>query len=423
MQERASVRGVGHGEDGASPWRARRRRVALAGLLSVAALGASAQASLATPTVSMAVANNMYPAVTDPGLVGHLASQYTFNPFTFNTTGQSGGFWHDPSGGDTTTLRGITSGNMRAQIIGPGPYTGCTPASSPPNVLCQLGPVPINAFLSADKANADAVIPTGSGTGTCTTNGTSITSCPGVSSTETSIVTGKLAIYHCAAANNGNGASPISGGVPVGAVNRSGNGVPTSPNCLGANFSLPASPTMSDVLTWLSASAGNKLSIADPNSAPFGAAAKQALVTAGFSYIDSGGAPTQDVWPAATCDSQASGVCKVRLESGISQVRGAVTAGMADLGLASLSNLKHIAWTSGVVGGVTCTSGTPCTPSDDSIWDVLNPSEYSVYGPISQYGVVTSSTSAGTPGAAAKNMLQHWGTDSTIQTTLTSYGY
>ncbi|MDP2711069.1 MAG: hypothetical protein Q8O56_07605 [Solirubrobacteraceae bacterium] len=352
------------------------------------------------------MANDIYAAMTD--LAPHLSSQYGLATFTFNAAGQPGGFWNDSSI-DTTTLRGVTSGNLRQQLLGLGPYSTCNPVGI--NPLCEQGPLQIDAFFSADEANIDAVIPTADG-GDCTVGG-STTACPGIAHTKTPIMIGRLVIYSCNAAYAADGDDPGSPGAPNGAVDGSGNGVPQSPRC-EADPVTPAPTGMEGVITWLANADENTISIADPYSEPFGAAARQALIQAGFYYDDDPMSGDRNVWPGSDCDAQNPGVCKVRLESGITQVRGAVTSGTTRLGLVALSNLLNIAWT----------SGTAPTPADPNVWEVLNPSEYSGYGLIEQYGVgIRRSTPDVDKENAIAAMLSAWQDDTTIHYTLAAFGY
>ncbi|HEX4365120.1 MAG TPA: hypothetical protein VHZ75_11270 [Solirubrobacteraceae bacterium] len=391
-----------------APRRWRRRGGVALGLATIA-LAATAQPSLANDTVDMAVANNAYPALRDSRMTSYLETQYGLNTLTSNSAGQAGGYWNS---GDSTHLRGITSGNLSQQLLHGAPYTpSCT--------SCLGGPIDIDAFFSADFGNVDKVI--ASPDGSCNT-GTS--TCSGIAATETPVLTGSLAIYSCSSTYATDGTDPGSPGSPVGAVNGSGNGVPASARCEATPITTPPTTVSgggNSVVTWLGASTSNVLSIADAASAPFGAASKQALISAGFAYNDSSGhtlssglTPVQTAWPASTCDSlnvSHPGDCKIRLEAGISQVRGAVTSGSAPLGLAALSNLKHISWTSGTKNGT--------TTDDPNPWTVVNDSEYSVYGPISQWGVQT--TSATMP--AHMNSLVTSFPTPTESSYLSDYGY
>ncbi|MEU8775438.1 hypothetical protein [Streptomyces sp. NPDC048606] len=389
----------------------RRVRNAFAvGALATALITTAAPAAFATTDSEVGVANNMYPAMKD--LKSYIATSKSFTPFTANAGSQIGGFWNKPAI-DTSTMRGITSGSLRQQLKSAGPYTTCNPSSSN---NCVDGPLHIDAFLSADQANVDAVIPTADG-GTCTASGS--VECNGDYTTKHLVAVGHLAIYSCngswAGSSNGddpsNAASPP---LPFGAdANGSGNGKAQSPRCDASPVS-GAPTTMSGVVAWLAGS-GKRIAVADPASAPFGAASKQALVQNGFTWTDSG--PGQNVFRGSACDS-AGTACKVRLESGISQVRGAVTAnagGNTQLGLVAKSNVMNVSWTSSSLNGTTA--------NDPNTWTAVNPSEYSGYGAIEQYGVALN---GGNPGAAAiwSDLFNNdWDLDSTIQQTLASYGY
>ncbi|MFF0549503.1 hypothetical protein ACFYUL_11115 [Streptomyces sp. NPDC004311] len=381
------------------------------GALAVALVTTTAPAAFATTDSEVGVANNMYPALKD--MKGQIASLESFTPFTANTASQVGGFWNKPAI-DTSTMRGITSGSLRQQLKSAGPYTTCNPSSSN---NCVDGPLRIDAFLSADKANVDAVIPTADG-GTCTASGS--VECNGDGASRYPVAIGRLAIYSCSGSWAGatKGDDPSNAGSPPLALgsdaNGSGNGKAQSPRCDASPVSGGAPTTISGLVTWLGTS-GNRVAVADPASAPFGAASKQALTQNGFSWVDSGAG--QNVFRGSACDS-AGTACKVRLESGISQVRGAVTAnagGNTQLGLVAKSNVVNVSWTSSSLNGT--------TGNDPNTWTELAASAYSGYGPIEQYGVALT---GGNPGAAAawSDLFNNqWDLDSTIQGTLAAYGY
>jgi ABC-type molybdate transport system substrate-binding protein len=402
-------------DPGAGRRRAVRRRILAVGMVTAATFAVAAPANATTVTVNIGVANNAYPALRDlnsymqtvtPG------SSLFANPFSSDVAGQVGGFWR---GDNSTTLRGITSGNFRKQLISSGPYTAPGAACSTTSA-CQYGPLTTpDLFLSADVSNVDQVVPTAQG-GTCATGtgngqgGEDVTACPGIGSTKLPFVVGKLAIYVCNNSWNGVGTDPGSSGAPVGAdANGSGNGVPTSPNCKATNPSL-SSNNMAGLIAWLAASTSHKMSIALPSSAPFGAAAKAALEQAdggmtGFTYDDSSGTTAQNAWPAGTgagkCEHTGGpitgAVCQVRLEAGISQVRGSVTSGTTQVGLAALSNMKHITWGSGINGpngvdnaptGPGGGDDLPAVGDDPNPAYVVDPSDYDDNGPILEDGVV-----------------------------------
>lgn len=387
------------------------RNAFAAGALATALITAAAPAAFATTGSEVGVANNMYPALKD--MRGAIESAGGFTAFTANAASQVGGYWNKPAI-DTTTMRGITSGSLRQQLKSAGPYTTCTPSSSN---NCTNGPLHIDAFLSADESNVNAVIPTADG-GTCTASGS--VECNGDATSKYPVATGRLAIYSCSGSWAGstkgddpsNAASPP---LPLGAdANGSGNGKAQSPRCDASPVSGGAPTTISGVVTWLGTS-GNRIAVADPASAPFGAASKQALVQNGFTWTDSGAG--QNVFRGSACDS-AGTACKVRLESGISQVRGAVTAnagGNTQLGLVAKSNVANVSWTSSSLNNT--------TSNDPNTWTDVNPSAYSGYGPIQQYGVALNGGNTGA--AAAWNDLfnNQWDLDTTIQGTLSAYGY
>ncbi|MFB6827100.1 hypothetical protein ACFCXA_36545 [Streptomyces virginiae] len=390
----------------------RRIRSAFAvGALATALITATAPAAFATTDAQVGVANNMYPALKD--MKGQIAAIEGFTPFTANTASQIGGFWNKPAI-DTSTMRGITSGSLRQQLKSAGPYTTCNPSSSN---NCVDGPLHIDAFLSADKANVDAVIPTSDG-GTCTASGS--VECNGDIASRYPVAIGRLAIYSCSGswAGSTKGDDPSNAGSPplaLGAdANGSGNGKAQSPRCDASPVSGGAPTTISGVVSWL-ATSGHRIAVADPASAPFGAASKQALTQNGFSWVDSGAG--QNVFRGSACDS-AGTACKVRLESGISQVRGAVTAnagGNTQLGLVAKSNIVNVSWTSSSLNGT--------TGNDPNTWTELASSAYSGYGPIEQYGVALTGGNAGAAAAWSDLFNNQWDLDSTIQGTLAAYGY
>lgn len=390
----------------------RRVRNAFAvGALATALVTAMAPAAFATTGSEVAIANNMYPALKD--MKGTIASIQAFTPFTANPASQIGGFWNKPVI-DTSTMRGITSGSLRQQLKSAGPYTTCNPASSN---NCTNGPLHIDAFLSADMANVDAVIPTADG-GTCTASGS--VECNGDVTSKHAVAIGHLAIYSCNGswAGSTKGDDPSNAGTPplaLGAdANGSGNGKAQSPRCDATPVFGGAPTTIPQVVTWL-ATSGNRIAVADPASAPFGAASKQALIQNSFPWTDSG--PGQNVFRGSACDT-AGAACKVRLESGISQVRGAVTAnagGNTQLGLVAKSNVMNVSWNSSSLNGT--------TTNDPNTWVEVNASAYSGYGAIEQFGVALTGGNAGAADAWNDLFNNQWDTQNNIQSTLAAYGY
>ncbi|GAA1940354.1 hypothetical protein [Kitasatospora viridis] len=390
----------------------RRMRTAFAaGALATALIAVASPAAFATTDAQVGIANNMYPAAKD--MKSTIESLESFTAFTANASSQAGGYWNNQSV-DTSTMRGITSGSLRQQLKSAGPYTTCDPSSSN---NCANGPLNIDAFLSADETNANAVIPTSDG-GTCTASAS--VECNGTISSLHAVAVGHLAIYSCSGswAGSTGGADPSNGATPplaFGAdANGSGNGKPQSPRCDASPISGGAPTTMSGVVSWL-ATSGNRIAIADPASAPFGAASEQALIQAGFSWVASGAG--QNVFTGSACDS-AGTACKVRLESGISQVRGAVTAnagGNTQLGLVAKSNIMNVTWTSSSLNGT--------TGNDPNTWTDVDPSAYSGYGDIDQYGVALTGGNTGAAAAWDDLFNTKWDNNSTIQSTLAAYGF
>lgn len=393
-------------------------RVAVATALATAMLGIGAQASLAATTIQIGAANNIYPVMKDVA-TNMAADESGWNAFTFNASGQVGGFWNKAP--DATTLRGITSGSLRMQLKGAGPYTGCDPSTG----NCVNGPLAIDGFWSADQSNVDQVIPTGSG-GTC--SGAGVT-CPGVASTKGAVAIGHLVIYSCSGswAGSTHGDDPSNGASPPLAFgadgNGSGNGKPQSPRCDATALS-PAITTMTALTAWLGASQSHRVAIALPSAAPFGAASQAALTQAGFTYNDTVGSSTRNAYPGTSCDNApappAANACQIRLESGISQVRGAVTANAGSntqIGLAAKSNVVHISWTSSSLNGT--------TSDDPNQWTDVPSSAYSSYNSgngIQQYAVSTNSTTATKMGNLI-NVQWIGGGDGTFATVLAQYGF
>ena len=425
----------------------RSRRLSATVLITTVALGVSAAPSSALETLEMGAANNVYPAMKE--LAPFMASS-TVTTFTFEEAGQAGGWWRADK---SHTLRGITSGNLRKQIQGQGAYTAPGAACSDSAATCQYGPLGINGFFSADLDNVKRVVPNtvDVGTannpvvGTCVVSATgqglpAIQACPG--DLARAFVTGKLALYSCSSTYAADGADPGSPGSPVGAVSGSGNGEPGSPRCEATPMS-PAVTTMAGLITYLDGlSAASSpgmfegVSIALPTSAPFGAAAKAALEQADtndsnpatFTYNDTAGDATQTAWPAGTAAGQCEHTggpvtgakCLVRLEAGISQVRGAVTSASKRIGLAALSNLKKISWTSGSLDGVS-------DPSDDpNPFTALAESAYTANGPIKQFAVRLDNPSSAEDtqmGRILSTSASGGILSTTAQSVFTSYGY
>ncbi|MER5867068.1 hypothetical protein [Kitasatospora sp. NPDC002040] len=390
----------------------RRIRTAFAvGALATALIAVASPAALASTNAQVGVANNMYPALRE--MKGTIESLESFTAFSANAASQVGGFWNKPAI-DTSTMRGITSGSLRQQLKSAGPYTTCNPSVSN---NCVDGPLHIDAFLSADATNVDAVIPVSDG-GTCTASGS--VECNGLVSSRHAVAIGHLAIYSCSGswAGSTKGDDPSNAGSPplaFGAdANGSGNGKAQSPRCDAAAVTGGAPTTMSGVVSWLGTS-GHRIAVADPASAPFGAASKQALIQNGFSWVASG--VGQNVFTGNACDS-AGTACKVRLESGISQVRGAVTAnagGNTQLGLVAKSNIMHVSWSSSSLSGT--------TGNDPNTWTDVDSSAYSGYGEIEQYGVALSGGNTGAAAAWDDLFNNKWDSSNPIQSTLAAYGY
>ncbi|MFJ8018636.1 hypothetical protein [Streptomyces sp. NPDC096339] len=341
----------------------------------------------------------------------HIEWWNQFTPFTANSSAQIGGYWNK-SAIDTSTMRGISPGHLLQQLKSAGPYTTCDPSSSN---NCVNGPLHIDALLGVDEATVNALIPTADG-GTCTASAS--VECNGDVTSKSPLARGELAIYSCGAgwagADKGDnpsnaGSPPLAFGADAGG---SGNGRPQSPRCDAPPISGGAPTTIPGVVGWLAAS-GHRIAIADPASGAFGAASKQALIQNGFTWTDTGAG--QNVFPGSACDS-AGTACKVRLESGTTQVRGAVTANAGantQLGLVATSNVFNVSWTSSSL------SGTP--GKDPNAWTVVDPNAYSDYGDIQLYGIALT---GGNPGAAYiwNELLSNvWFVDNTIQGILGSF--
>ncbi|MEV7413838.1 hypothetical protein [Streptomyces sp. NPDC089919] len=391
----------------------RRVRKALAvGALATALVATATPVALATTGSQVGIANNMYPATK--AMKNTIESLESFTTFSANAASQVGGYWNKAAI-DTSTMRGITSGSLRQQLKSAGPYTTCNPSTSN---NCTDGPLHIDAFLSADEANVDAVIPTADG-GTCTASGT--VECNGSFLSKHPVAIGHLAIYSCSGswAGSGKGDDPSNGATPPLAfgpdANGSGNGKAQSPRCDATPVAGGAPTTVGQLVNWVNGASGRRVAVADPASAPFGAASKQALIQAGFSWVTSGAG--QNVYTGSACDAAGS-ACKVRLESGISQVRGAVTAnagGNTQIGLVAKSNIMNVSWNSSSLSGT--------TSSDPNTWTDVNPSAYSGYGDIQQFGVALTGGNAGAAAAWDDLFNNKWDSNGTIQSTLAAYGY
>lgn len=431
----ARVRVARSGEQSAR--RTRRRLTACAtGVLTAAIVGVSAQPGYALVTLKVGAANNVYPAMRELGPT--LAGLSGANSFTSDPTGQAGGFWRADN---STTLRGITSGNMRKQLQGEGPYAPPGASCSAFGSTCLNGPLAstggVNGFFSADEDNVKRIIPSGVGSGTCeieddTQGLPEVQDCPGANPPKW-FVTGKLAVYSCNGSNANNGADPTGiDGYPLGSVNGSGNGIPTSPHCNATPISGPPED-MADVIDFLEDDPeNNQISIALPTSAPFGDASKAALMQADtddgnpatFTYDDSSNSPARNVFLAGEGENQCEGdkvgdlegaICQVRLEAGITQVRGAVTAGVTRLGLVAVSNVMNIDFTSGSV---------PDDPGDDpNNWEPLSESAYTAYGPIKQFGVRITSGDTDKNNAMDLMLSNSVIRDSGVQSVFSTYGY
>ncbi|MFJ3769602.1 hypothetical protein ACIPQJ_33830 [Streptomyces sp. NPDC090082] len=390
------------------------RNMLAAGALATTLIATTAPAASATkdavaaaeeyPTTysQVAVGSDMYPALKD--MKDRLSDWESLTPFTAKPSAQVGGYWNKPST-DTTRMRGVSPGSVLQQLKSAGPYTTCDPSSS---LECVDGPLHIDALLGVDEATVDSVIPISDG-GTCVASET--VECNGDGSSKTWLTGERLAIYSCSGswAGSAQGDDPSDGGSPRLAVdadaNGSGYGEPQSPRCDAPPISGGAPTTIPGVVGWL-ATSGHRIAVADPASGTYGAASKAALVRAGLTWTDSG--PGQNVFRGSACDS-AGPACKVRLESEISQVRGAVTAnsgGNTQLGLVSAWNVRSVSWTSSSMKGTKSRDPNPWTSVDWSAHPGID---------IDLFGVALT---GGNPGAAAlwsDIFYNVWGSDLTIQ--------
>ncbi|XUM01716.1 hypothetical protein ACQ86F_34665 [Streptomyces venezuelae ATCC 10712] len=302
---------------------------------------------------------------------------------------------------------------MLQQLKSAGPYTTCNPAVS---YNCVDGPLRVDALLGVDEATVDAIIPTEEG-GTCVASES--VECNGDGSAKWLIAAGRLAIYSCSGswAGPGKGDDPSDAGSPPVAFGAdhygSGDGKRQSPRCDAPPISGGAPTTIPDAVSWLSAS-GHRIAVADPATGVYAAASKQALVQNGFTWTDSG--PGQNVFRGSACDD-AGTACKVRLESGITQVRGAVTAnagGNTQLGLVASANVWDVGWTSGSLKFTKA--------HDPNTWTLVDSSAYSGYGDIAMYGVALK---GGNPDAAAKwadMFVNGWDVHFLIQRAIDTWG-
>ncbi|MCX5387879.1 hypothetical protein [Streptomyces sp. NBC_00083] len=386
------------------------RSVVAAGALAAALIAAAAPAASASTDSQVGVTSDLYPAVRE--MKGVIESLYSFTPFTANATSQTGGYWNN-SAIDTSTMRGITSGHLGQQLRSSGPYATCDPLSSN---NCAGGPLHIDAFFG-DQDDVDAVIPASDG-GTCVASVG--VECNGLVSSKHAVAIGSLVIYSCSGrwAGSTKGDDPSNGGTPrlaFGAdVTGSGNGKPQSTRCDAAPIPGGGPATIPGVVTWL-ATSGHRVAVADPATDPYGAASKQALIQNGFTWTADG--PGQNVFIGSACDI-AGTACKVRLEAGTSQVRGAVTAnagGNTQLGLVAKSNIVRVNWTSGPRSGT--------TGYDPNTWSTVDPRAYSGYGDIELYAVSLTGGNRGASDAWDALLNNNWDSHTTIQRILASYGY
>ncbi|MEV7616764.1 hypothetical protein [Streptomyces sp. NPDC089799] len=392
----------------------RLRNAFAAGALATALLAVMAPAASAdTMDSRVGVATPMYPAVRD--MKSTIAGIYSLTPFTAKTTPQIDGYWNKPAI-DMTTMRGVAPGNLVQQLKSYGPFTTCNPRTSN---NCVNGPLHIDALVGADEAAVDAVIPTVDA-GTCTASET--VECNGTGWSKSWLGTGQLAIYSCSGswAGAAKGADPSNSATPRLAfgsdASGSGNGRPQSPRCDAPPVSGGAPTSIPGVVSWLAAS-GNRIAVADPASDGFGEASKQALIHNGFSWIDSGAG--QNVFRGRACDS-AGTACKVRLESGSTQVRGAVTAnagGNTQLGLIANSTLMNVNWTSSSLNGT--------TSHDPNTWTVVDWSDYGSGDiALARFGVALNADSMFEAGYSWGSLfVNEWWYYNDIQTTLAAYGY
>ncbi|MGW4271464.1 hypothetical protein ACWEGQ_03670 [Streptomyces seoulensis] len=388
------------------------RHACAAGALATVLSAATAPAAFASTDAQVGVTNDMYPALRE--MKGSIEAIESFTPFTAKATPQIGGYWNKASI-DTSTMRGITSGNLLQQLLVPGPYITCDPASSN---NCASGPLRIDAFFG-DQASVNADIPIADG-GTCAADAGF--ACNGTISSMHAVALGSLAIYSCSGRWTGSakGDDPSNGGTPrlaFGAdTTGSGNGKPQSPRCDAPPVPGGAPTTIPKLVSWL-ATGDHRIAVADPATDPYGAASKQALIQNGFTWTTSG--PGQNVFTGSACDA-AGTACKVRLESGTGQVRGAVTAnagGNTQLGLVAKSNIARVSWTS------SSRSGT--TSYDPNTWTTVPPSTYSGYRYryIEIYGVAVTGGNSGAWLTWDDLFNTSWDSDPTIQQVLASYGY
>ena len=352
----------------------------------------------AAPAINVAVDGVIYPPLRTSGLVGDWAA-LSGSLLSSEAAAQAGGFWRAD---DATQLRGVAAGRVEQQLLRPGPYPAC-PAGPP---ACVTGPLPVDVLLGGTEGAVDALIPRGQidsagNPGTCQADQT--TTCPGLATSTALYAQGHLVIYSCAPGWSGVGEDPGLPGKPARPdSNGSGEGAPGSPNCKAPPV-VPAVGTMAGLVAWLNAAPGNRLAIAEPSTDPYGAASVQALLQAGFPVSESAAAH-RNAFPAGTQAGECEGplpagaICKIRLESGASDVRGAVTSGTVQIGLVAEWSVARVAWTSGTKVGPARLS---VPGRDPNVASPIPASFYSKYGPIEQWGVVLTHPGQTSPELAA----------------------
>ncbi|MGQ0679343.1 MAG: prepilin-type N-terminal cleavage/methylation domain-containing protein [Actinomycetota bacterium] len=354
----------------------------------------------------IAIPNNVFAALTDGGINANFSAATGAAAFTTNVG--TNGYWTAAS---PATMQSITTGRLRQQVVGDGPYSPSEPSA-------EVGPLPVDAFFGADRATVVSTVPNGQplaggGTGTCVVGGI-VDVCPGIGSTARPFTIGRLAVFSCNAA--------------WAATGNPGGGA-TSPRCVAPEIDPLKRSSVAQMMDWLDDAPANKLSIAIPASAPFGVASRQAMINAGFPYNDTVGDPNRNAYPpgagADQCEGAVTGLpCKIRLEPGVTQVRQAVTQGTGGVraGIMALSSVKRVSWTSGTAGpdGMAGTGDDLAVPSDDpNFWTAVATSEHN---PIEQWAVAIDTVTTDERKTAARAFID-WLRNSSSQAILATYGY
>lgn len=309
------------------------------------------------------VANNAFAPLNDPAIGG------------------VGGVFSAQSGA-VPTLSSATSGTERPLIT---------------------GGKQVDVFFAADQANVDAVIPATDG-GTCTIGG-AVSTCPGIASTKALYAVGRLAIFSCAGAWSVGGAATSSPACKASPVVMPDGGAPdTIRDVVDLLVDLTDRPTF-------------KLSLADPDVAPYGFAARQALTANnGAGPVEGGGT---GITASQFNDFVATG--RIVLAIGITGAKTNVSGNTngTQVGLIAVSSVARVLWSPAVTAPPYATSLASSTP-DPNPWKVVD--QPGNYAPIDQYAVaIRRSTPDAVRQAAAQAFISF--VRGQGQVVLGTYGY